>query len=58
MARQKLKDRNVRKINKYGNGSYSLTIPIEMMRELGWRDGQKVVFKRKGRDIVIKDWKR
>jgi len=35
-----------------------MTLPIEIIRELKWRDGQKVVVKRRGSEIVIKDWKR
>ncbi len=58
MPRQKIMDRNIRKIIKSGNGSYILTIPMEMVKELGWRERQKVVFSKKGREIRIKDWKK
>lgn len=34
-----------------------MTLPIEFIRALGWRDGQKVVAKLKGERIVIEDWK-
>lgn len=55
--RRKIEDRNVRKISKRG-ASYSVTIPIEMMRELGWREKQKVVFKKSGDGLRIVDWKK
>lgn len=56
MARSKLEDRNVRKVNKDGSGSVRITLPIEIIRELKWRDGQKVVVKKKGQGIYIEDW--
>jgi antitoxin component of MazEF toxin-antitoxin module len=55
MPRRKLEDRNVRKILKNGS-SYSVTIPIGMMRELGWKLKQKVTFRRKGKTLIIDDW--
>ncbi len=58
MARRKLEDRNIRKLAKGANGSYHVTLPIEAVRDLGWRKSQKLVVdvdKRRKR-IIIKDW--
>ena len=53
------KQENIRKIQQSGKkGSYHLTLPIRVMRELKWRQGQKVVVKRTGKKIVIEDWKK
>lgn len=57
MARRKLEDRNIRKIQKDTRGSVRITLPIEIIRALSWRDGQKVVVKKKGQGIYIEDWK-
>ena len=58
MARQKLEDRNVRKLTRTGRGkSVSVTLPIEYVRDLGWKDKQKVVITKKGSALVIEDWK-
>ena len=57
MARRSLKDRNIRKISKTGGGSIYVTLPIEMVRELRWRERQKVVIHKSGSKIIIKDWK-
>jgi len=54
--RRKLKNKNIRKIYKR-SGSYALTIPMEIIKELKIRNRQKVVIKRRGKEIVIKDWK-
>ena len=56
MAKKKLEDRSIRKIQK-GKGMYYLSIPIELIREFGWRERQKVVVKKLGKNrIVISDW--
>ena len=59
MPRRKLSDRNIRKIIKTGKkGSFSITLPIEVVRELKWREKQKVVVNRRGKKIVIEDWQK
>ena len=57
MARRTLDERSVRKLSKHG-GSYAVTLPIEIIRKLKWRDGQKVVVEEAGKHLVIKDWKK
>ncbi len=56
MARRKLEDKNIRKIMRNGD-SYAVTIPIEIVRELGWKEKQKVVVKKRGEGVSIVDWK-
>ena len=56
MARRKLVDKNTRKISKSGSGCYRLTVPMEMIKDLGWKEKQKVVFKKSGKRIYIEDW--
>jgi len=59
MADKKSEDKNIRKLTKMGGGrSMGLTLPIEIVKELGWKERQKVVVKLKGREIIIKDWKK
>ena len=57
MPRRKLDDRNIRKLNRDSRGSVRVTLPIEIIRALRWRDGQKVVVEKNGKEVVIKDWK-
>lgn len=57
MARRTLEDRNIRKLSKRGS-SYTVTLPIEAIRKLNWRNGQKVVVEEKGNSLIIKDWKK
>ena len=59
MARKKLESRFTRKLGKTGGGrSISVTLPIELVRKLKWRRGQKVVVSQKGKNLIIKDWKK
>ncbi len=57
MSRRKLEDKNIRKIAKHGE-SYTITIPIEIIREFGWKEKQKVVIKKKGKSFNVSDWEK
>jgi hypothetical protein len=57
MARQKLEDRNIRKLTKISGGSsYAITLPIEFVRELKWRERQKLVVRKSGKKLIVEDW--
>lgn len=58
MAVRKSEDKNIRKLCKIGKQSVGLTLPVEMVRELGWKSKQKVVATRVKGGIVIRDWKK
>ena len=49
---------NIRKLSKAAYYSYYVTIPREYIRQLGWRERQKLVVQLKGESIVVKDWKK
>lgn len=54
-----LKEKNIRKLTKMGAGrSMGIILPIEMIDKLDWKEHQKVVVSLKGKEIVIKDWKK
>lgn len=59
MARKKLEERNIRKLAKVGGKrTYSVTLPIENVREFGWQEGQKVIVKadKKRKRFIVQDW--
>lgn len=61
MSRKSLEERNIRKLSRVGGGkTYSITIPIEIVREFDWQEGQKLVVEKYGKDkrIIIEDWKK
>ena len=57
MTRRKIEERNVRKITRLGGTSLAVTLPKEDLKELGWREKQKVVVKKVRGGFLIKDWK-
>ncbi|MDP3244056.1 MAG: hypothetical protein Q8M83_00080 [bacterium] len=58
MAMKKLKEKNIRKLTKIGKKSLGITLPIEMVKQLGWREKQKLAVKRAKGCLVVRDWKR
>ena len=59
MARRRIEERNIRKLTRMGGGrSMGLTLPVEILRNLSWREKQKVIVKRVGKRIIIEDWKK
>ena len=55
--RNTLKDKNIRKVYRK-SGSYGITLPIEIVKELKIREGQKLVVKKRGKGILISDWEK
>jgi hypothetical protein len=58
MARRKLEDKNIRKLLKNSGGSVQVTLPIEFIRDLKWRNRQKVVIEKSGSKLIISDWEK
>ncbi len=54
----KLKDKNIRKITRIGKTSLAVTLPVEMVRGLGWKEKQKLIVKRVRGGLFFKDWKK
>ena len=56
---KKTNKRNIRKLTKMGGGaSYGITLPIEYIRTLGWKERQKLVVTIRGKKMSIEDWKK
>jgi len=59
MSNIKFQNRKIRKLSKVGKGrSFAVTIPIEYIKKLGWKERQKLVVELKNQSIIIKDWKK
>lgn len=58
MSRRKTEDKNIRKLARIGNKSIGLTLPIDFVRKLKWREKQKVVIKKVGKRLIISDWEK
>jgi len=57
MGRRKEKESQIRKLARIGGGSLSVTLPIELVTKLGWREKQKVKVKYSRGRLIISDWK-
>lgn len=52
-----MNSKNIRKLTRMGKRSIGITLPIEAVREFGWKERQKVTVKVYRRKIIISDWK-
>jgi len=53
---RKSSEKNTRKLVRMGKISLGLTIPKDILFELGWKEKQKVVVKKRGKGLIIEDW--
>lgn len=51
-------DKSVRKLTKLGGKSIGLTLPIELVRELGWREKQRVIVKKVKGGFTVRDYRK
>lgn len=58
MPVRKTEKRNIRSLTKIAGRSFGITLPIELIRKLGWRAHQKLTVTPKGTKLVVKDWKK
>lgn len=58
MTRRKENQENIRKLTRVGQTSLAVTLPIALVRKLGWQERQKVVVEQVGRHLIIKDWRK
>ncbi len=57
MANTSYKNKNVRKLTRVGKASFCVTLPVEYLAKLNWKERQKLKVILKGRTILIRDWK-
>jgi len=48
--------KNYRKLTRQGQYGYTLTMPTDEIRKLGWRERQKLRVRRVGKKLIIEDW--
>lgn len=59
MPRRPLDESHIRKLQRTGaeGRSYAMTLPKKFIDELGWRERQKLTVVKKGKKLIIEDWK-
>ena len=58
MGVRKQSEQNIRKLTRLGGKSMAVTLPIELIKKLGWREKQKLIVKKIRGGVSIKDWKK
>jgi len=53
---RKASENSVRKLVRLGKSSLAVTLPKDILSELGWKEKQKVIAQKRGGGIFIKDW--
>lgn len=57
MGNTTIEQRHIRRLTQNSSGTSSVSIPVEYIRKLGWRKGQKVKLAYRGKQLVIADYK-
>ncbi|MDZ7786061.1 MAG: AbrB/MazE/SpoVT family DNA-binding domain-containing protein [Candidatus Saccharibacteria bacterium] len=58
MGTKKIGHEHRRMVTQNNSGSYSITLPIQLIREVSWQKGQRVTVRRQGKKLIIEDWER
>jgi len=53
MPRRSFEERNIRVLFRFAKRSFALTLPIEMLRDLGWQERQRIRIRKMGKRIII-----
>lgn len=57
MGVRKIHEQSIRKLTRLGRTSLAVTLPIAIVKGLKWKERQKVRVVRKGKHLIITDWK-
>lgn len=55
MARRAFDERSIRVLFRFAKRSVALTLPIEIIRDLGWHARQRVRVRKAGKRLVIEE---
>jgi antitoxin component of MazEF toxin-antitoxin module len=58
MPNTSYKNKDIRKLTRVGKASFAVTLPVEYVAKLKWKEKQKLKVVLKGRTILIRDWKK
>lgn len=57
MGTYKAGEQGRRILAKNNTGTYMVSLPVEVIRALKWQEGQKLSVEKRGKTIIISDWK-
>ena len=53
MPRLQNDETSIRKLNFVGNKTYAVSLPIEIIRQLGWKKGNTLIVRRQGQIVTV-----
>jgi len=53
-----MENKETRKLTRVGKRSFMVTLPPDEIRDLGWREKQKLTVKRVKGGFLVKDWRK
>ncbi|TSC73366.1 MAG: hypothetical protein G01um101470_129 [Parcubacteria group bacterium Gr01-1014_70] len=53
MPRRSFDERNIRTLLRFAKRSFAITLPIEVLRDLGWQERDQLRVRKAGKRIVI-----
>lgn len=56
MGTRKATEQLVRNLTVNSTGTYSVSLPKSLIRELRWQRGQRLTVARQGKKLIIQDW--
>lgn len=56
MGTRKSGEQQIRNLTQNTTGTYNVSLPIQLIRELRWQRGQRLVVTRQGKKLIIQDW--
>ncbi len=57
MGTKRIGSEHDRRLLANSTGTYMVSLPINMVRNLKWRQGQKLTIRESGKKLIIEDWK-
>lgn len=49
-------EQHVRSLQKNNTGSYTVSLPIQLVRKLRWQERQRLVVRQSGSKLIIEGW--
>ncbi len=56
MGVRKAGQENIRNLTQNSTGTYSISVPISLVRKLRWQRGQKLTVRQQGKKLIVEDW--
>lgn len=56
MGARKIDEQQIRNLTQNTTGTYTVSLPIQLVKQLRWQRGQRLTVTRQGKKLIIQDW--